>query len=242
MTLQMRLVAAVILFSMGSVARTLAEDKTPMIEVTGTAEVLVVPDEVVIRVGVETLDMSLAKSKKDNDERVKKIISITKGFEIVAEDIQTDNLRILLENAREGDKKVFKGYNVSTSIAIILRDVKKYDEVISGVLEAGANNLYGVEFRTSQLRKHRDEARRLALIAASEKAQAMAAVLHQSIGKPLLIEDDKNAKNYWGGLLQNNRVDYDEGVAAGFEGSTISLGRIKITADVRVQFELRETK
>ncbi|MCP3986832.1 MAG: SIMPL domain-containing protein [bacterium] len=48
------------------------------------------------------------------------------------------------------------------------------EDVLSSALEAGANQVHGIEFRSSNPRKHMDEARNQALDAATEKAKAMA--------------------------------------------------------------------
>ena len=48
--------------------------------------------------------------------------------------------------------------------------VDQFEELLSRVLLAGANHIYDIDFSTSELRKHRDAARALAMKAAQEKA------------------------------------------------------------------------
>jgi len=64
------------------------------IAVTGDAEVRVVPDEVVLSVGVETADKNLALAKQFNDERINRALAVTKKFAIPAQHVQTDYISL----------------------------------------------------------------------------------------------------------------------------------------------------
>src|SRR5262245_50501014 len=105
----------------------------PSIEVSGAADVKVVPDEIVIRMGVESRDMSIDKAKQDNDERVRKILGIAKDAHIDSKDVQTDYVRISPQYEHEDFKTVFKGYQVETSVAVILHNIKEYDSLVSSL-------------------------------------------------------------------------------------------------------------
>lgn len=230
-------------FAMLSVTAALAQskDSAPSIEVFGSGEVKVVPDEIAIQLGVNTIDPSLEKAKEENDERVKKILAIAQEASIDAKDVQTDYLRISPRYESGVFTSTFKGYEVSVSIAIILHDISKYETVMSKALKAGANYVQGATFRTTELRRHRDEARRLALIAAREKATAMAAVLGQSIGRPLSIVESGTGGR-WFAQSQSNAIVDDGEQTSGEESSTLALGRINVSASVTVRFELLDRK
>jgi uncharacterized protein YggE len=116
-------------------------------------------------------------------------------------------------------------------------------------LQAGVNYIHGVDFQTTELRKYRDQARELALKAAQEKAEMMAATLGQKIGKPLQINEVTigapwwYSSSWWGygrqtGMTQN--VTQNAGDNQGETSDTIALGKISIRANVTVTFELQE--
>ena len=68
--------------------------------------------------------------------------------------------------------------------------------MLSRVLLAGANHIYDIDFSTSELRKHRDAARALAMKAAQEKATDLAAAAGlKVVGTPFNV----NAYSYGGG-------------------------------------------
>jgi len=72
-----------------------------------------------------------------------------------------------------------KGYSVQKTIVVTLSDLSKFEDLLSGVLEAGANYVHNVEFRTTELRKHRDQARALAIQAATAGGVVGARACHR---------------------------------------------------------------
>ena len=49
-------------------------------------------------------------------------------------------------------------YVVQKSIGIRITSVALFESVLTGLLTNGVNYVHGIEFRTSELRKHRDAA------------------------------------------------------------------------------------
>jgi len=225
-------------------AQTEAQDKR-LITVTGDAEVKVVPDEVIITLGIETDSKDLNAAKTENDEKIKKIINAAKNLKIEDKYIQTDYMNIAPRYKDYWQKDEFIGYFVRKNISITLKDVSKFEQLLSNVLEAGANYVHGIDFRTTELRKHRDEARALAIKAAKEKADALAKQLGQVVGKPYKIQEGQLgwwSGNYgwWGarGGAQMAQNAIQEAGGPPEMGSSIALGQISIRAQITVSFEL----
>jgi hypothetical protein len=224
-----------------------------LISVNGEAEVNVVPDEVIIILGVETSNLILKAAKRQNDDAIKGIIAVAKKYGVDGKDIQTDYFTIEPkydyneESGSSRQKIVFVGYFVRKNISITLRDLSKYEDVLSGVLEAGANYLQGIQFHTTELRKYRDQARVMAIEAAKEKAELFAGRLGMKIGKPYSINEDYNGWYSWNnswqdrmaGRMQMQNAVMNEGNYSGMnEPSTIAPGQISVSARVTVSFEL----
>jgi hypothetical protein len=224
-----------------------SEPSSPgQISVSGSAEVLVVPDEVMLTLGVETVDKQLSVARKANDDILQRIFRIAKNLGIEEKYIQTDYINIEPRYDDYYPKMDFIGYFVRKNIVITLKDITKFEDLYAQVLEAGVNYVHGVEFRTSELRKHRDEARALAIQAAQEKAVALAGELDKKIGEPITIYEDYNRwwsgySSWWGsagsGMYQN--VVQNTGGAPSSEGTSLAPGQISVTASVTVTFELR---
>ena len=228
----------------GTVQETL---NLPLITVTGEAEVRVIPDEIILSLGVETSDKSLDRSKAQNDERVKRVLALGPAMEIDPKQIQTGYIGI------EPWYRVYNQvesleYRVRRSIAITLKDTTKFESLLSRALEAGVTNVHGIQFRTTELRKHRDAARALAIKAAKEKAEALAAELGQKIGKAFRISEYgsgwSSPYGWWGsfgGNATNNAVQNSISSGAGVSSDgTLALGQITVTASISVSFLLQQ--
>ncbi|MFA5795054.1 MAG: SIMPL domain-containing protein [Candidatus Brocadiia bacterium] len=215
------------------------QQATPrLITVTGQSEVNVVPDEVVITLGVETLDKKLSAAKTQNDVSVKKILALAPQYQIDPKYVQTSQISIYPRyESGSWSGRNFVGYEVEKTIVFILKDVSKFEEFLSGVLEAGANNVRGVQFRTSELRKYKDQARAMAVKAAREKAVAVSAELGQKVGKPYTIKEEE-ISYYGDNNFSNSQVSRDSGQGAETGEGTIALGQISVKAKFTVSFEL----
>jgi uncharacterized protein len=217
------------------------------ITVTGDAEVRVQPNEVILTFGVESMDKELTKAKTDNDLRVKRVLALAKRFAIEPKHVQTDHVDIQPKYRSHHWKSEFLGYQVRKTIVFTLRDTKKVEALVSAALEAGANYVHGVQFRTTELRKYRDKARSMALRAAKEKAVAMAAELGHEIGKPNSIREGGSRHWSWynsgwgsrGGRYMAQNTIQNMGGSGQSSGGAIALGQITINAKVNVVFELK---
>jgi uncharacterized protein YggE len=223
-----------------------------IISVSGEAEVRVVPDEVVITLGVETYDADLNAAKADNDTRVAAILAAARVRRIPDNLVRTDFMQLEPRYRSQTDAVVHKGYVVRKTIVITLRDVSAFDDVLTATVAAGATHIHGIDFRTRELRAHRDRARSLAVDAAREKAQAMAERLGARVGPPLTINEGRSgwSSGYgggWGARFSNmssnvvQNVGGGESVGGGGESvgdGTISPGQISVRGSVTVTFEL----
>jgi len=217
------------------------------ISVEGEAEVKVAPDRILLTLGIETSDKDLEKAKQLHDTRTRAVLDAVRREGVEAKDIQTDYLDIEPRWDLTPRPENFIGYFVRKTVVITLRDVPKFEGVLSTALASGANYVLGVQFQTSELRKHRDEARALAINAAREKAVALADQLNQKIGSPIEISELSNrwyswyGRSWWGSRQgsQYQNVVQNVGGDAFPEDGALSPGRISVTASVRVVFELK---
>jgi uncharacterized protein len=212
------------------------------ITVSGDSEVCVAPNTVRLTVTVISIDKNLSKAKALNDERLKRVIAaLTKIVE--SKNIQSDNVSISQRrNSESYNKDVPDAYEVSRSTVVTLKDVKRFEELLTSSLEAGASEVGGIDFRTTDLRKHRDTARSMAMKAAHEKAVALATEAGMKVGKPRNISEQFTGGGYWsagsrgGGYLQNSSQNV--GISGESAESGLAPGMIAVTASVSVTYDL----
>ena len=215
------------------------------ITVTGDADVRVSPDEVIITLGIETWNKNLDEAKSENDERTRQVLALTDDFDIEPRHIQTEYLSID-PSYENWENRHIDGFYVRKTIVITLKNISKFEDLITGVLEHGVNHIHGIQFRTTELRKYKDEARALAIKAAEEKAIALAGELGQDVGKPRAISENQTGwwswygswwGSYWSGSMAQNVIQ-EVGSNYSLEEGTIAPGQITVNAKISATFEL----
>lgn len=250
--MKMTLTAFALMLCLGLSVSAQKLDDAATITVTGTAEVMVVPDEIIFSLDVTKTDKDLQVAKRLNDEAVSKVLELARRFAVAPQNVKTDYIsvemkyetvrnaqrRVYNEDNEEVGTKVFRGYEVSKTVIVKLTDISRFEEFFAEALKTGITEVNRVSFETSRLRENKDKARDMAMRAAREKAVAMAASVGQSIGRALKITEG-SAVNPYSSYSQNASSNtmstsgtFSESVA------TFSPGAIKVEAQVTVSFLL----
>jgi uncharacterized protein len=234
-----------LLSSPGSAAQGAEEKPVDVrtISTSGEAVVYAAPDEVIVNLGIETADADLQKAKLRSDAAGIKLLKAIKELGVEAKHIQTDNLDVSLRYQNDG--LTISGYVVRRGYAVTLKDTKRFEALVETSLSNGANRLLGFEYRTTELRKLRDQSRQMAIKAAREKAHDLADALDCQVGAPRIIQEGGGNYGYWGShwgwggggnaMAQNVA---QAGPAGGEGGESMPLGQIAIRAQVSVTFDL----
>lgn len=217
----------------------------PLITVSGQAEVRIPPDEIVFTLSVESIDKDMLVAKGKTDASVREILAIARRNSVKDEDVQTSYISVepkynvddLDYEARRGVKREFVGYQVSKTVAVRLREIPRFDALLSDVLKAGVTRVRNVEFRDSQVRRHRDQARAMAIKAAQEKAKLLAGQIGQSIGPAYSITESSG--DYTPRAMTQNVSSVAGMLSDRDSESAIAPGQISITAQVTVSFRLQ---
>jgi uncharacterized protein len=228
-----------------------ADEVKRSVSVTGEAEVRVVPDEVIVQMSVESRDKALMPAVNETNKAIAAVTALaTKTLKLPAKHVQTDYIQIqpnyvtcrdYSSSPSSCDPTKIQYYQARRGIEIRLRDLGKFDNLIAESLKAGITYIDNVEFRTTELRKHRDKAREMAAQAAKEKAQAAATALGAKLGPVTSISVDNvywsygNPSRGRGGPMTQNVMQEAGG---GDEGAGLALGQISVTARISATFGL----
>ena len=233
----------------------------PLINVSGSAEVKVAPDEVDLSASVESHNPSLDAAKQENDRHIKQALEFLRRQGVKDKDIQTDYINI--EPVFKDGQRIYSSnmegwlpkdddvkpiyYVVRKGLSVKLTDTEKFDAVLTGLITNGVNYVQGIDFRTTQLRKYKDQARVMAIRAAREKADAMAEELGVKVGKPYAINvTDTGGWNSWygggsrfrgfGGYGMANQNAVQNAGGPGDTGGNLAVGQISVSVSVDVSF------
>lgn len=203
----------------------------PQIQVQGVGKLKAVPDQAVIRLGIENKGKTAEEVKKTNDAIVASVLKYLKEAKVPEKNIQTE--RVSFYSYKDyTDKKDY--YQASQTITLTLEDLSKYETLVAGVMGKGVNRIDGVEYKSSQLTSYQTEARKLAVQEAKKKATDYASALGQKVGKVLLVTDGGSSMP----PVFRPMYALKGGVADEPMDQTLAVGEIEINTSVSISFEL----
>jgi uncharacterized protein len=225
-------------------------DPDRTIHVSGTAVVNVPPDRALIQLGVQSNGKTPREVQAQNTTTINAVIKAVRALGVEARDISTDHY-VIEPLYEDHDSLRIKGYRIYNVVSVTMREVNRTSDAIAAAFQSGANQVVNVEFYTSELRKYRDQAREMAMKAASEKATALSKAAQAETDCVLNISENSwsyfNGRSWWtGGNNQNlwtqnavqNVVPVANEPPLG-EDSPVSAGQISIRAEVSVTFALK---
>jgi uncharacterized protein len=157
------------------------------ISVFGSSMVRVEPDVASLSFAV----VALKPTPTEAFAEVRAGADAVRAFLLRAQITDVASSRITLEQELRylnGEQR-FVGYLARVSFHVILRELERIEEVLVGVVAAGASEISRTDLQTTRLKEARAKARRRAVEAAREKALVYCLAAGMKLGMPLHIED-----------------------------------------------------
>jgi uncharacterized protein YggE len=207
------------------------------ITVVGEGKVSVTPDVAEANVGVEVLAPTVKEATAEAKERMTAIMAALEKAGIAGKDIQTSSYSIYFERYPEvmatteaTPPEVEGNYRVSNMVRVKIRDLDKIGAVLDEVIEAGANNVYGVNFTLDDPSEVRSQARAKAIDNAKAKAQELAGLNGVSLGEVLQVSE------VIGGSFPTIGMPMAVEYAGG--GGPISPGELEFSVQIQVTYAI----
>ncbi len=167
--------------------------------VAGDGKVVAVPDVARFSFGAVTEGgKDIASLQKQNSDKVNKAIAYLKGNGVDEKDITTQNYSVdpryqYFNCSGEGTTACppaeIVGYTVNQAVAVKIRDFSKVGNILSGVVENGANTVSQLQFTIDDPTAVQNEARAKAIDKAKAKAEAIAQAGDFKLGRLLSIDE-----------------------------------------------------
>ncbi len=163
----------------------------PVVELSVYESVEVAPDIATIGAGVTTDAPTATAALRQNSAEMQTVIARIKALGIAEKDIQTTgiNLNARYDYDQATQRQVFRGYQASNRVAVILRKIEDTGRVLDALVEAGANDLNGPSFALENDQPAKDAARKRAVARAQAQAKAYADMLGYDGAKVLSISE-----------------------------------------------------
>ncbi len=207
--------------------------------VSGEARVAAVPDLATITLGARGRGETAIEAMNTTSLAVDSILARLAALDVAARDIQTTQLRVNEQSRWDQDKEqdVFIGYLATNTVQVRVRDLDRIGELLSAVLDDGANDLQDLSFGLQHPREVEDEARRRAVADAQAKAALYAEAAEVTLGDILSIKDSAEP------LVRSiaaaeQMVIVEEAPAA--KDVPVAAGEIEVRAEVTMVFAITE--
>lgn len=163
------------------------------ISVTGEGRVESKPDMATVTIGVVSQGTTAQAVKDENNRKMNAVISYIKQQGVPESDIKTEQYFFNPNYDWKDGRSTIIGYQGNQNVTVKLYGVDKsqdqVEKVMDGVVAAGANQVYGVNFGFKDPDGLRQEARKQAIAKAKEKAQELAREAGLTLGKVVSISE-----------------------------------------------------
>ncbi len=209
------------------------------ITVVGEGSVRVQPDVARASIGVDVLKDSVQEASAENRATVEAVLEALKAQGVAERDIQTSGFSVFAE--RYGSDGLLSEeetrYRVSNNVSVIIRDLESVGTVLDAAIEAGANNIYGIEFSLDDPSSIESDARAEAVSDARRKAAELADLNGVSIGPVVRISE---VIGQGGGLYGGNFADQARMMGMGGGATPVSPGEIELTMRLEITYRMSE--
>ena len=170
------------------------------ISVNGNGKITAVPDHALINVGVATQAPTAQQALAANSEVMTKLQALLKERGVAAKDVQTTQIQVNPQYSEprpqlSGMSQAefvprIVGYRVDNSVQVISRQIAKLGALLDALVQGGANQIHGIQFRVDEPEKLLDEARKRAMADAKRKAEQLAGEAGVVLGSPVSIQEE----------------------------------------------------
>jgi uncharacterized protein YggE len=221
---------------------------TNTISVSGEGEVFAVPDTAQFTATVMETGSDVKTAQDKAAQKANDIMSYLKGAGIAEKDIQTADYSVSPQYeyqqatgaaCRDGycppGRQVLKGYQVSETLSVKVRDTKKAGDLLSGVGSRGASSVSGLNFTVADEDALKAQARDKAIADARAKAQQLAGSLRVSLVRIVGFSENGALPPVPYAAKTMSLAAQDAGGAVAPE---IATGQNKITSTVSLSYEI----
>ncbi|HEX7064075.1 MAG TPA: SIMPL domain-containing protein [Bacillales bacterium] len=154
------------------------QELSRVMTVNGEASLSVEPDTVSIQLTVMTENERLSQAQQENANKMNQVIQALLQAGIPRENIQTTAYTINPRYDYVDGKQVFRGYQVTNTITVTMKNIDQTGRIIDLAVKNGVNQVSNIEFTVENQQKYYRQALSDALNNALKKARTIAETLN----------------------------------------------------------------
>lgn len=213
---------------------------------TAEGEAVGIPDVAEFSVGILTEGgKNISLLQNENSKKTEAVVSYLKNNGVEDKDIKTVGYNVSPRYQYGDCNKIsgvcpppeIIGYSIRSSISVKMRDFGKAGELLSGVVDKGANSVSDLSFKIDDEESLIREARNEAITKAKAKAKEIAESTGFRIGRLLSIYEGSSPTPLYGDSYKFKGMGGDEYVSA--SAPSIEPGSQDITFSVTLTYEIK---
>lgn len=202
---------------------------------SGEGKSIGVPDIASITLSVITEKMTAKETMAENAKISNEVIKFVKEAGIDEKDVKTQSFTLSPRYDWVEGKRIFRGYQLTSTLAVKIRDLEKISDIIDGAVSRGANQVGDIQFVIDDPEKLKEEARNEAIESAKEKAQSIAKATGLKLGKIVSFSEAVTPEDY----PRPYSLEVREEALGGGSSPEIEKGSQEIEVNVSLTFELK---
>ena len=211
------------------------EEQIPALTVTGEARLDVSPDQAVIQLGVVHQATNAASAQSQVNSVSSEIISALRTLGVPETSIQTSQLSlrpVYRTRPQVSEPPSIVGYEASYQLSVSIDDLQRVGKIVDAALQAGSNQLLGIQFALKDEAPARQKALQEAVAQAQNKAVAIAAASGVHLVRILEIQESTSFNH----PVPMLRMSAMQATAE----TPVQPGQVEITASVTLRYQIGE--
>ena len=214
------------------------QNNSRFIEVTGSAEMKVEPDEIRFQIGIEEYWKEEFEKGKEYKDFVTKISlkDIESKLMHSLDKIGITPDQIIIKEIGKNWNRSGKGFVKSKTIELILIDFTKVNEILSNVTVRGVNSMRITELKNKGITGYREQVKIEAMKAAKIKATYLLKSVDEEIGRVISVIELDNSGYFW----RPQNMFSNRALPSNSEDSNgENIRKIKLKYEIKIRFEIK---
>lgn len=210
----------------------LNEGQRRTIEVKGSSEIEITPDEIFVAITLK--EYKKGNGKVSLDQLEAGLVKAVRKLDIQEDKLRVQNVYGYNWNWRKKRPDDFLG---SKTFILEVSDLKKMNNLVQMLDPEGLNNMNVQSYSHSEIEKYRKEVKVGATIAAKEKATFLLESVDEQLGRLVEVQEiDYGYQPQMARMRSNVALEMD---TSGYQ-SDVNFQKITLRAEMRVVFEIGE--
>lgn len=206
--------------------------------VSGTGKILAKPDVAITDLTINVDAPTATAAQTEANKKSQAVVDFLKARGIDEKDIRTSGYNIYPQYDYVEGRSNIRGYQVTQSLTVKIRELDKANTVLDGVVDAGVNQVGGLNFTIDDPEQLKADAREKAIADANEKARELEDQLGVDLGKIVSFSEAQDGY-YPVAYMKNDMMVAGRGGGAESAPMALPTGENEIVVTVSITYQIQ---